>query len=137
MKGLDYDGKKKFIKDVLSKKYLLTELASKYKISISSANRYWNDYKLYGEDSFLPFTQQAKNEKFRTYMSEHTKVDFRSDNEILLDNIESKYPTSDIQELKLELIKKDIEIERLKKGYKVKGVGQKKEYVILEKKNTK
>lgn len=36
-----------------------------------------------------------------------------------------------------ELLNKDIEIERLKKGYTVKGVGAKKEFVILNDQNMK
>lgn len=44
---------------------------------------------------------------------------------------------SEIEELKRQLAKKDIEIERLKKGYTVKGVGARKEYVTTFDKNTK
>ena len=44
---------------------------------------------------------------------------------------------SEVDKLKRELAKKDIEIERLKKGYTVKGVGAKKEYVTTFDKNTK
>ena len=44
---------------------------------------------------------------------------------------------TEIEELKRQLAKKDIEIERLKKGYIVKGVGAKKEYVTTFDKNTK
>ena len=46
-------------------------------------------------------------------------------------------PKNKIEELELEILKKDIEIARLKKGYTVKGVGQKKEYVTTFNKNTK
>jgi transposase-like protein len=46
-------------------------------------------------------------------------------------------PKNKIEELELELMKKDIEIARLKKGYNVKGVGQKKEFVTTFNKNTK
>jgi transposase-like protein len=46
-------------------------------------------------------------------------------------------PRNKIEELELELMKKDIEIARLKKGYNVKGVGQKKEFVTTFNKNTK
>jgi len=46
-------------------------------------------------------------------------------------------PKNKIEELELELLKKDIEIARLKKGYMVKGVGQKKEYVTTLDKNIK
>ena len=44
---------------------------------------------------------------------------------------------TEIEELKRELAKKDIIIERLKKGYAVKGVGAKKEYVTTFDKNMK
>lgn len=46
-------------------------------------------------------------------------------------------PKNKIEELELELMKKEIEIARLKKGYKVKGVGAKKEFVTTFDKNTK
>ena len=48
-----------------------------------------------------------------------------------------KKPKSKIEELELEIIKRDIEIARLKKGYTVKGVGAKKEFVITFDKNIK
>ena len=46
-------------------------------------------------------------------------------------------PKNKIEELKLELMKKEIEIARLKKGYMVKGVGAAKEFVTIFDKNTK
>lgn len=46
-------------------------------------------------------------------------------------------PKNKIEELELEIMKKDIEIARLKKGYNVKGVGQGREFVITFNKNTK
>ena len=46
-------------------------------------------------------------------------------------------PKTKIEELELELMKKDIEIARLKKGYVVKGVGQEKEFVSIFNKNIK
>ena len=42
-----------------------------------------------------------------------------------------------IEELQLEIMKKDIEIARLKKGYTVKGVGAEKEFVTTFNKNIK
>ena len=44
---------------------------------------------------------------------------------------------SEIEKLKEELLKKEIELMRLKKGYVVKGVGAKKEYVTIKDANTK
>ena len=53
----------------------------------------------------------------------------------------SKYQTrktlSKQEELEYENMKLRIELERLKKGYIVKGVGQKKEYISISKKNSK
>ena len=48
-----------------------------------------------------------------------------------------KRPKNKIEELELELMKKDIEIARLKKGYMVKGVGAEKEFVTTFDKNIK
>lgn len=44
---------------------------------------------------------------------------------------------SEIEKLKSELLKKEIEIARLKKSYQVRGVGAKKEFVTTFEKNTK
>lgn len=44
---------------------------------------------------------------------------------------------SEVERLKLELMKKDIEIERLKKGYRVEGAGAEKEYVTIKDVNMK
>ena len=44
---------------------------------------------------------------------------------------------TEIERLRLELAKKEVECERLKKGYSVKGVGRGKEYVTISRKNSK
>lgn len=49
----------------------------------------------------------------------------------------SKKATTEVEQLKLELLKKEIEVARLKKGYQVKGVGAKKEYITTFEKNMK
>ena len=49
----------------------------------------------------------------------------------------NRKPKDRIEELELELMKKEIEIARLKKGYMVKGVGAEKEFVTTFDKNTK
>ena len=46
-------------------------------------------------------------------------------------------PKNRIEELEIELMKKEIEIARLKKGYMVKGVGAKKEFITTFDKNIK
>lgn len=48
-----------------------------------------------------------------------------------------KKPKYRIEELELELMKKEIEIARLKKGYMVKGAGAEKEFVTTFDKNIK
>ena len=48
----------------------------------------------------------------------------------------NRHPT-EVEKLKKELLKKEIEIERLKKGYRVKGGGAQKEYVTTFDVNTK
>ena len=48
----------------------------------------------------------------------------------------NRHPT-EVEILKKELLKKEIEIERLKKGYQVKGGGDQKEYVTTFDVNTK
>ena len=51
--------------------------------------------------------------------------------------LHNKKNLTELERLRLELAKKEVECERLKKGYSVKGVGQRKEYVIINKKNSK
>ena len=51
--------------------------------------------------------------------------------------LHSKQNLTEVERLRLELAKKEVECERLKKGYSVKGVGQRKEYVTINKKNSK
>ena len=51
--------------------------------------------------------------------------------------LHSKKELTEVERLRLELAKKEVECERLKKGYSVKGVGRRKEYVIISRKNSK
>ena len=51
--------------------------------------------------------------------------------------ISLRKPKNKIEELELELMKKEIEIARLKKGYMVKGVSIEKEFVTTFDKNIK
>ena len=51
--------------------------------------------------------------------------------------LHNKKNLTEVERLRLELAKKEVECERLKKGYLVKGVGQRKEYVIISRKNSK
>ena len=51
--------------------------------------------------------------------------------------LHTKKNLTEVERLRLELAKKEVECERLKKGYSVKGVGRRKEYVTISKKNSK
>lgn len=48
-----------------------------------------------------------------------------------------RHQLSDVEKIEYENMKLRIEIERLKKGYQVKGVGQEKEYISINKKSMK
>ena len=67
-----------------------------------------------------------------------SKVEFVDDFKLINNVCDSSYDDLDINELKKQLMKKDIEIARLKKGYLVKegGTGE-KVFVSFSKKNTK
>ena len=54
-----------------------------------------------------------------------------------LSKYQSKKHLSKEEELEFENMKLKIEVDRLKKGYQVKGVGSKKEYVTIKGLNTK
>jgi transposase-like protein len=51
--------------------------------------------------------------------------------------LHTKKNLTEVERLRLELAKKEVECERLKKGYSAKGVGRRKEYVTINKKNSK
>ena len=51
--------------------------------------------------------------------------------------LHNKKNLTEVERLRLELAKKEVECERLKKGYSVKGVGRRKEYVTIGRKNSK
>ena len=52
-------------------------------------------------------------------------------------NGKGNFKRTEIEQLKEDLLKKEIELMRLKKGYVVKGVGAKKEYVSISDVNIK
>ena len=92
------------------------ELCRQYELS-SSLIYAWNvKYKTNGIDGLKTNSGKHKNNHGGLYL---------------------KKPKNKIEELELELMKKDIEIARLKKGYIVKGVGAEKEFVTTFDKNTK
>ena len=54
-----------------------------------------------------------------------------------LSGLQNKKNKTREEELQLKVMKLEIEVARLKKGYQVKGVGSKKEYVTIKDLNTK
>ena len=110
------------VKEEIVKRYLNGESATKLANEISSTDkmiREWS-YK-YQEKGFDGLkSKTGKSSKRHKNMGIHLKK-----------------PKNKIEELELEIMKKDIEIARLKKGYNVKGVGQEKEFVTTFNKNTK
>ena len=89
-------------------------IGKKYNISTSVLSRWYYTYEENGIDGL----------RSKTGKKSHPNLHLRK-------------PKNKIEELELELMKKDIEIARLKKGYMVKGVGAEKEYVTTFNKNMK
>ncbi len=109
-------------KEMILKRYLngesIKKLASEYDIAMRIIYR-WNDkYQKNGLEGLISNTGRSK------YKNPHAGIHLRK-------------PKNKIEELELELMKKEIEIARLKKGYMVKGVGAEKEFVTTFDKNTK
>lgn len=94
----------------------IMEIERKYNISDSSFYKWKRQYEQYGIEGLKSNCGKHKNHNGGLYL---------------------RKPKNKIEELEIEIMKKDIEIARLKKGYNVKGVGQEKEFVITFNKNTK
>ena len=109
-------------KEIIIKRYLngesVTKLSKEFNFARSHFYVWLKKYKIEGIEGLKLKTGKAS--KKHKYMGLY----FRK-------------PKNKIEELELELMKKDIEIARLKKGYIVKGVGAKKEFVTTFDKNTK
>ena len=110
--------KEKIVKEYKTGKISQLEICNKYNISNSVLWSWVTKYEKSGIDGLKSKTGKSKcNHK-------NMGLHFRK-------------PKNKIEELELELMKKEIEIARLKKGYMVKGVGAEKEFVTIFDKNTK
>ena len=110
--------KEKILKEFYSGKIGRNEICKKNNISTSVFKKWRDNYEINGLAGLKSNTGKVcKNNK-------HIGIHLRK-------------PKNKMEELELEILKKDIEIARLKKGYQVKGVGQEKEFVITFDKNTK
>ena len=108
--------KEKIILEMINNGYGFHTMSKKYDISKSVLSKWYYSYKGKGIEGLKSNTGRHKN---------------------LNTGLHLKKPKNKIEELELELMKKDIEIARLKKGYTVKGVGAKKEFVTIFNKNIK
>ena len=109
-------------KEKIVKRYINGESAVKLASEIESTDKMIREWsRKYQENGIEGLkSKSGKSNKHHEHMGLHLRK-----------------PKNKIEELELELLKKDIEIARLKKGYMVIGVGQKKEYVITFDKNIK
>ena len=109
-------------KEIIVKEYLngetATKLTNKYNLPDKLIYRWIKKYENNGLEGLKSQTGKAK------YHNPHAGLHLRK-------------PKNRIEELELELMKKEIEIARLKKGYMVKGVGAEKEFVTTFDKNIK
>ena len=109
-------------KEIIVKEYLngetATKLTNKYNLPNKLIYRWIKKYENNGLEGLKSQTGKTK------YNNPHAGLHLRK-------------PKNRIEELELELMKKEIEIARLKKGYMVKGVGAEKEFVTTFDKNIK
>ena len=92
-------------------------ISRKYDVSRSLL---WTWVETYRNEGIKGFSSKVgKHKKGNPYAALHTKKNL-----------------TEVERLRLELAKKEVECERLK-GYSVKGVGRRKEYVIINRKNSK
>ena len=110
--------KEKIIKEYYSYDHAQAKICHKYNISKSVL---WSWVRKYEENGIEGLNSKTGKSK---YTNPHAGLHLRK-------------PKNRIEELELELMKKEIEIARLKKGYMVKGVGAEKEFVTTFDKNTK
>ena len=108
--------KEKILKEFYSGKIGRNEICKKYDISTSVFKKWRDNYEINGVEGLKSNTGKSNTGRKKSHF---------------------KKPKNRIEELELELMKKEIEIARLKKGYMVKGVGAEKEFVTIFDKNTK
>ena len=107
--------KTKIVQEFLEKGDM-SNVANKYKISKGMLSNWTKRYLEKGEKAF--------------------ENGYKGGNNSLVKFQKKKVLTKE-EQLEFEILKLRIENERLKKGYLVKGVGQKKEYITINKKNLK
>ena len=95
--------------------------AKKYDIHVRVLGKWRRIYQAFGIDGLRSQTGRAKHPGKRNPYS----------------GLQNKKNKTREEELEFENLKLKVEVARLKKGYQVKGVGSKKEYVTIKDLNTK
>ena len=112
------DEKESIVLELINGEESSYSISRKYGVSRSLL---WTWVVTYRNEGIKGFSSKVgKHKKGNPYAALHTKKNL-----------------TEIERLRLELAKKEVECERLKKGYSVKGVGRRKEYVTINKKNSK
>ena len=107
-------------KQLYTKEISKSDVMEKYGVSLSSAEKYLTEYKRANE---IPVRQNKS--------CSNSKVKYISDVDLEM------YQSMSKEELIQQLILSKANELRAKKGYEVKGDGQKKEFIILNNKNSK
>ena len=97
-----------------------SKIANKYDVHVRVLSRWRRRYEEFGLDGLR--SQTGK------HSGKHSNG---------LKGLQVKKNKTREEELELENLKLKVEVARLKKGYQVKGVGSKKEYVTIKDLNTK
>ena len=113
-----FDEKKNYVEQFYKENVPLRSFVKKNNLPENTFRRWVTNYEKHGVEGLNSKT--GKCGSGNPYAALHTKKNL-----------------TEVERLRLELAKKEVECERLKKGYSVKGVGQRKEYVIINKKNLK
>ena len=108
----------KCVKEVLEGHKSIKKVAAENCFARGILQQWIKHYQEDGEEYF--YQEHRGNRSGNPYAALHTKKNL-----------------SELERLELENLKLRIENERLKKGYMVKGVGAKKEFVTFKDKNTK
>ncbi len=107
--------KEEIVKEYLEGGISTRAIAEKYETNQKVFNTWLKNYREYGIEGLISKTGKKKG---------GTKG-------------QGKKTKTELEKLKYDLLKKEIEVARLKKGYMVKGVGAQKEYVTTFDENTK
>ena len=110
----------KCVKEMVEDNIALKEISRRENIDNHTIRRWRDNYLKYGEKYFYEEHRGKGKCSGNPYAALHTKKNL-----------------TETERLELENLKLRIKIERLKKGYQVKGVGANKEFISLNSKNTK